>query len=142
MYVYTNICLVNKIKEVPDECKNCIKLYLQIFKWIIVIALILVLYYIAMHLIPFLLLTLFLHPFLLVTKEISILNKNDSFVIDTMKQLVNNNTQIMPPPFDSYQNLPLSYENRVAIAWLPGAIIMILLILNESKENLEISKKM
>ena len=136
-----SICLVNKIKEVPGECKNCIKLCLQIFKWIIVFALTFVLYYIVMHLIPFLLLTLFLHPFLLTTKEISMLNKNDLFVIDTMKQLVNNNTQIMPPPFDSYQNLPLSYESRVAIAWLPGAIIMILLILNESEENLEISKK-
>jgi len=139
---YISIYLVNKV---PSEFKNCTKslaygIFL-FFKYSIGIALILVLYFIAIHLIPFLLLTLFLHPFLLVTKEIAMFNKNNLFVIDTMKQLVNNNTKIMPPPFDSYQNLPLSYENRVAIAWIPSAIIMILLILNESKENLEISKK-
>ena len=141
---FKNICT----KDDREDCFNAFILLPIVglgygLGCVILIAVIIALYIISYYLLGFILKILLLHQFLFVTEEINQFTKKDFFVLYMMKSIVNNTKNVtqMPPPFNSYQNLPWSYESRVAIAWIPITLILILVILYESTKNLEISKR-
>ena len=147
---FKNICTKESCKRYFLTGRQLIECSSWFIGVIILIALAIVLYIIAFHLINFVFLSVFFHPLLFVTEELNKFTKNDFYAIHTMKNLVNTSTSDyslggknnpIPPPFNSYQNLPLSYESRVAIAWIPYTVILILVILYECIKNLEISKR-